>query len=522
MVQTVDVNAVKKANALKLEANALYAKKLYHEAIDKYTAAIEVDPTVPAFYTNRAQCHIFTEGYGAAKADADAALDIDPTFIKAYYRRASANLAMGKLKEARSDFREVTRQMPNDAGARSKYLECDKLYRRIQFEKAIDSEADRKRVADTIDLKNFSLPEDYEGPRMPARKQRVPKNKGSGESTESKDVETVEVDEEYVDLDFVKGVLEWFRDQKTLPVRYVYTILLQADKLLRTLPTLVDVTVPEGAEITVCGDVHGQYYDVLKIFELNGLPSEKLLYLFNGDFVDRGSFSVEVVVLFMCFKLLYPNAFFLNRGNHESVEMNRLYGFEGEVRHKYSTQGKRVFDLFQEVFEALPVAHLIQGKIFVVHGGLYSRETARNAQTPEGDGVVRLAELREMSRFHQPHFNSLLCESLWSDPQPQKGRSPNPRGTAIQYGPDVTKEFCDTNGLTMVIRSHQQMEEGYEIAHDGQMVTVFSAPNYCDSFGNKGAYIRISPDLNCSYHKFTAAPHPNVKAMAYSNVNRFM
>ncbi|KAJ2686157.1 Serine/threonine-protein phosphatase 5, partial [Coemansia sp. RSA 1285] len=142
MVQTVDVNAVKKANALKLEANALYAKKLYHEAIDKYTAAIEVDPTVPAFYTNRAQCHIFTEGYGAAKADADAALDIDPTFIKAYYRRASANLAMGKLKEARSDFREVTRQMPNDAGARSKYLECDKLYRRIQFEKAIDSEAD--------------------------------------------------------------------------------------------------------------------------------------------------------------------------------------------------------------------------------------------------------------------------------------------------------------------------------------------------------------------------------------------
>ncbi|KAJ1728481.1 Palmitoyl-protein thioesterase 1, partial [Coemansia sp. Benny D160-2] len=264
------------------------------------------------------------------------------------------------------------------------------------------------------------------------------------------------------------------------------------------------------------------YYDVLKIFELNGLPSEKLLYLFNGDFVDRGSFSVEVVVLFMCFKLLYPNAFFLNRGNHESVEMNRLYGFEGEVRHKYSTQGKRVFDLFQEVFEALPVAHLIQGKIFVVHGGLYSRETARNAQTPEGDGVVRLAELREMSRFHQPHFNSLLCESLWSDPQPQKGRSPNPRGTVIQYGPDVTKEFCDTNGLTMVIRSHQQMEEGYEIAHDGQMVTVFSAPNYCDSFGNKGAYIRISPDLNCSYHKFTAAPHPNVKAMAYSNVNRFM
>ncbi|KAJ2535807.1 Palmitoyl-protein thioesterase 1, partial [Coemansia sp. RSA 1933] len=308
----------------------------------------------------------------------------------------------------------------------------------------------------------------------------------------------------------------------TLPVRYIYAILLQADRLLRKLPTLVDVAIPEGAEITVCGDVHGQYYDVLKIFELNGLPSEKLLYLFNGDFVDRGSFSVEVVVLFLCFKLLYPDTFLLNRGNHESVDMNRLYGFEGEVHHKYATQGKRVFALFQETFEALPVAHLIQEKIFVVHGGLYSRETAKNSRVPDGDCIVRLSELREMARFHQPHFSSLLCESLWSDPQKQMGRAPNPRGTAIQYGPDVTKEFCDANGLKMVIRSHQHMEEGYEIAHDGQMVTVFSAPNYCDSFGNKGAYIRINPELDCVYHKFTAAPHPDVKAMAYSNVNRFM
>ncbi|KAJ2393746.1 Palmitoyl-protein thioesterase 1, partial [Coemansia sp. RSA 2559] len=345
MVETATATTTAQANEVKLEANALYAKKQYPEAIAKYTAAIELDATVPAFYTNRAQCHLFTESYGAAKADADSALAIDPSFIKAYYRRASANLAMGKLKEARSDFREVTKRQPNDAGARNKYVECDKLYRRIQFERAIDSEADRKRVADTIDLNNFSVPEDYQGPRMPVRKKRVSKNTGKEEEEEGQENgEMVEVDEEYVDLDFVKGVLDLFRDQKTLPVRYVYVILLQVDRLLRKLPTLVDVAIPEGAEITVCGDVHGQYYDVLKIFELNGFPSEKLLYLFNGDFVDRGSFSVEVVVLFLCLKLLYPNAFFLNRGNHESVEMNRLYGFEGEVRHKYATQGKKVFD----------------------------------------------------------------------------------------------------------------------------------------------------------------------------------
>ncbi|KAJ2459170.1 Palmitoyl-protein thioesterase 1 [Coemansia sp. RSA 2424] len=531
-----DAQAVSRANELKLEANAFYANKQYHEAIDKYTLAIEADPTVPAFFTNRAQCHLLTEGYGAARDDANAALELDPGFIKAYYRRAAALLAMGKLKEARADYREVTKRAPKDAVAHKKHAECDKLYRRIQFEKAIDSDSDRKRVADSVDLSKFPLPEDYTGPRMPLRTKQVPKSslldkgKANGhagdedakDAASDKEEEMVEVEEEFVDLEFVKSLADWFRDQKNLPVRYMYAILLQVEKLLRPLPTMVDVTVPAGTVITVCGDVHGQYYDVLNIFKLNGFPSETLLYLFNGDFVDRGSFSVEVIMLFFSLKLLYPNAFFLNRGNHESIDMNQLYGFEGEVRHKYPAQGKRMFDLFQETFEALPVAHLIQEKVFVVHGGLYSRETARNANQPDGDGVVRLDELRELSRFYQPSHSKLLTESLWSDPQAANGRAPNPRGTAIQYGPDVTKEFCDTNNLKMVIRSHQQMDEGYEIAHDGKMVTVFSAPNYCDQGTNKGAYIRITPELECTYHKFTAVPHPNVKAMAYANVNRFM
>ncbi|KAJ2081719.1 Palmitoyl-protein thioesterase 1 [Coemansia sp. RSA 988] len=533
----INDETAERANKLKLEANALYAKKQYHEAIEKYTEAIECNPTVPAYFTNRAQCHLHTEEYGAAKDDANAALELDSSFIKAYFRRATAYSFMGMLKEARADYREVTRRVPNDLVARQKYTDCDKLFRRLQFEKAIDSEADRKRVVDSIDPNNFAVPEDYKGPRMPLRKIMVPQSslkgrpavngeegKKNAADKDKKDAEDemVEIEEEYVDLDFVEGIADWFRDQKTLPERYMYSILLQAEKLLRALPTLVDVTVPKDTVMTVCGDVHGQYYDVLNIFKLNGFPSRELMYLFNGDFVDRGSFSVEVIMLFLSLKLLYPNEFFLNRGNHESVSMNQLYGFEGEIRSKYPVQAKRMFALFQETFEALPIAHLIQEKIFVVHGGLYSRNTARNSTQPDGDGVVRLSELREMTRFHQPHHNSLMCESLWSDPQTQKGRAPSPRGTAIQYGPDVTKEFCEKNGLKMVIRSHQQMDEGYEIAHDGQMITVFSAPNYCDAASNKGAYIRITPDLDCTYHKFTAVPHPDVKAMAYANVSRFM
>ncbi|KAJ2818000.1 Palmitoyl-protein thioesterase 1 [Coemansia erecta] len=517
----VAADAAARASELKTQANALYAKKQYHEAIEKYTEALASDATMVALYTNRAQCHLLTEGYGAAKDDANAALLLEPKLSKAYYRRAAANLAMGLLKEARADYREVTVLSPGDAGAKQKYSECNKLYRRIEFEKAIDSDADRKRVVDTIDLSKFSVPEGYEGPRMPMRTRCVAKAAEQGDAGDA-EAEMVEVEEEYVDEEFVQGLSEWFRKQKTLPERYMYAILVQAERQLRALPTLVDVAVPAESVMTVCGDVHGQYYDVLNIFKLNGFPSASRPYLFNGDFVDRGSFSVEVIMLFLALKLLYPDSFFLNRGNHESVNMNQLYGFEGEVKAKYPVQGKRMFDLFQEVFEALPIAHLIGEQIFVVHGGLYSRSTAKNSAQPDGDGVVRLSELREMRRFYQPSQNSLMCESLWSDPQSQEGRAPSPRGTAIQYGPDVTREFCKANGLKMVIRSHQQMDEGYEIAHDGQMVTVFSAPNYCDAGTNKGAYIRITPDLECTYHKFTAVPHPDVKAMAYANVSRFM
>ncbi|KAJ2558424.1 Palmitoyl-protein thioesterase 1, partial [Coemansia sp. RSA 1836] len=239
-----DAQAVSRANELKLEANAFYANKQYHEAIDKYTLAIEADPAVPAFFTNRAQCHLLTEGYGAARDDANAALELDPGFIKAYYRRAAALLAMGKLKEARADYREVTKRAPKDAVAHKKHAECDKLYRRIQFEKAIDSDSDRKRVADSVDLSKFPLPEDYTGPRMPLRTKQVPKSslldkgkanghaggedaKDAKDAASDKEEEMVEAEEEFVDLEFVKSLADWFRDQKNLPVRYMYAILLQ-------------------------------------------------------------------------------------------------------------------------------------------------------------------------------------------------------------------------------------------------------------------------------------------------------
>ena len=221
----------------------------------------------------------------------------------------------------------------------------------------------------------------------------------------------------------------------------------------------------------------GQFYDVLEIFRRNGYPSETHRYLFNGDFVDRGSWSTEVALLLYAFKALYPNAFHINRGNHETDDMNKMYGFEGECRAKYLSPSPnsaniryndRVFKMFSETFSALPLATLVGNKYLVLHGGLFSK-----------DGVT-LDDIRKIDRHarRQPPSEGLVNEMLWTDPQPNPGRGPSKRGVGLQFGPDVTKAFCDANGLDAVIRSHEVRMGGYEVEHNKRLVTVFSAPNY--------------------------------------------
>ncbi len=131
---------------------------------------------------------------------------------------------------------------------------------------------------------------------------------------------------------------------------------------------------------------------------------------------------------------------------------------------------------------------------------------------------VTLADIRATERNRQPPDEGIMCELLWSDPQPMPGRSPSKRGVGCQFGPDVTKRFLEHNGLDYVIRSHEVKDQGYEVNHDGKCITVFSAPNYCDSMGNKGAYINLRGDtLTPNFKTYEAVPHPNVKPMAYAN-----
>lgn len=194
-------------------------------------------------------------------------------------------------------------------------------------------------------------------------------------------------DDGQITVEFMEALLVTLEKQKKLHRKYAYKMLFMIKKYFEQQPTLVDIEVPPESKFTICGDMHGQFYDLLNIFKLNGAPSETNPYLFNGDFVDRGSFSVECILTLFGYKLLYPKHFFMSRGNHESQLMNRMYGFEGEVRSKYTDY---MAQLFTEVFCCVPLAHLINGKIFVTHGGLFAE-----------DGVT-LRDIRETDRFREP------------------------------------------------------------------------------------------------------------------------
>nr|CAG4646148.1 EOG090X03S1 [Macrothrix elegans] len=473
MEQNLDLE---KAERLKEEANEFFKQQNYVKAATLYSNAIECNPNSAVLFANRSFAYLRTECFGSALEDASKAISLDKSYVKAYYRRAAAYMALGKTKLALKDYETVFKARPNDKDAKLKFNECSKIVRQQAFERAIAVDTIKKSVSESISLDSMSVESSYNGPHLVDGK---------------------------VTLEFMQELMEAYKDQKKLHKKYAFKILLDIEELFKSQPSMVDVTIPEDSKFTVCGDIHGQFYDLMNIFKLNGLPSTENPYLFNGDFVDRGSFSVECIFTLFGFKLLYPNHFFMARGNHESQTMNQMYGFEGEVKSKYSMQ---MAELFTEVYNWLPLAHCLNQRVLVMHGGLFSRDD------------VTLDDIRVTDRNRQPPEEGIMCELLWSDPQPMKGRSPSKRGVGIQFGPDVTNRFLERNHLDYVIRSHEVKADGYEIAHEGKCITVFSAPNYCDTMGNKGAFITmIGKDMKPQFTTYDAVPHPDVKPMAYAN-----
>lgn len=513
--------------------NRCFVQGDYNQAKVLYTQAIALNPNVPAIWSNRAACELKLEQHGLAIEDAGKAIELDPKFTKAYYRRASAYLSILDPKAALPDLRKILQIDPKNATVKAQLDATVKLVRRLEFERAIRVEA-AAPTSQTIEehLQNGTggavIRPDYDGPRLPtddASKTPI------SPAIESKPF-LGRIDEAFIDK-----MIDYFKEGKRLPNGIAWSIILGAIRAFEKEPAMVSYTIPEGTTIDVVGDTHGQFYDFLHLLSLTGRPSEKHAILFNGDFVDRGSWSVEIALTIFAYKWLYPRTTLVNRGNHETSDMNKVYGFEGECKAKFGNDV--TFKLFTESFIAIPLATLITApqqplpadklpasaskspaqvkpildketgckRFFVVHGGLFSEDN------------VTLDQITKIDRFakKQPGQEGLMMELLWSDPQAAPGRGPSKRGVGLGFGPDITRAWCELNGITSVLRSHEVRQGGYAEEHNGLCCTVFSAPNYCDSAGNLAAFARIDTQGTLSWTTFSAQPHPNIRPMAYAN-----
>jgi diadenosine tetraphosphatase ApaH/serine/threonine PP2A family protein phosphatase len=278
------------------------------------------------------------------------------------------------------------------------------------------------------------------------------------------------------------------RAAETAPTTDVEHLVDLVTPLFMSEPAVLVVNPP----VTVCGDCHGQLFDVLHLFELSNDPP-LCRYLFLGDYVDRGYYSIELIVLLLCYKLKYPSDFFLLRGNHETRNVNREYGFYLEVLAKYNSLA--LWTLLNELFDHFPIAAVVDNRFFCVHGGL----------DPKLSYVAKLDGIAE--RRAEPELGSLVGGLLWSDPNDCATEwLRSDRRAGYVFGPGHARAFLERNALRRIVRSHE-MVDGYRLMLDDQLLNVWSAPNYAYLCKNKAGVLVVAADgAEDSYLVYDAMP----------------
>ncbi|GAA5863121.1 hypothetical protein JCM5353_000270, partial [Sporobolomyces roseus] len=259
----------------------------------------------------------------------------------------------------------------------------------------------------------------------------------------------------------------------------ITAICQAAREVFLSQPTLIELSPP----VKIVGDVHGQYSDLIRLFEMCGFPPSAN-YLFLGDYVDRGKQSLETILLLLCYKVKYPENFFLLRGNHECANVTRVYGFYDECKRRCNI---KIWKTFIDVFNCLPIAAVVASKIFCVHGGL-------------SPSLQSMDDIRRISRPTDVPDYGLLNDLLWSDPSDTAlDWEDNERGVSYCFGKTVIGSFLARYDFDLICRAHMVVEDGYEFWNERTLVTIFSAPNYCGEFDNFGAVMSVSEDLLCAF-----------------------
>ncbi|KAF2148724.1 phospho protein phosphatase PPZ [Myriangium duriaei CBS 260.36] len=284
--------------------------------------------------------------------------------------------------------------------------------------------------------------------------------------------------------DFIKRLVDAGYNNKVtktvcLKNAEITAICQAAREVFLSQPALLELAAP----VKIVGDVHGQYMDLIRMFEMCGFPPNAN-FLFLGDYVDRGKQSLETILLLLCYKIRFPENFFLLRGNHECANVTRVYGFYDECKRRCNV---KIWKTFVDTFNCLPIASIVAGKIFCVHGGL-------------SPSLSHMDDIRQIARPTDVPDYGLLNDLLWSDPADMESDwEANERGVSYCFGKKVIMEFLQKHDFDLVCRAHMVVEDGYEFFNDRVLVTVFSAPNYCGEFDNWGAVMSVSSELLCSF-----------------------
>ncbi|CAO3594877.1 unnamed protein product [Absidia cylindrospora] len=316
---------------------------------------------------------------------------------------------------------------------------------------------------------------------------------------------TIPTDEEFWQADqptlpniaFLKD--HFYREGRLTEEQALY-IIEKGTELLRNESNLLEVDAP----ITVCGDIHGQYYDLMKLFEVGGDPSNTR-YLFLGDYVDRGYFSIECVLYLWSLKIWYPNTLFLLRGNHECRHLTDYFTFKIECRHKYT---EKVYNACMESFCSLPLGAVMNRQFLCIHGGLSPR-------------LQTLDDFNQIDRFREPPTQGLMCDLLWADPHEDFGEEGTTdmfthnhvRGCSYFFSYAASCAFLERNGLLSIIRGHEAQDAGYRMYRQSRstsfpaVMTIFSAPNYLDMYNNKAAILKYENNV-MNIRQFNSTPHP--------------
>lgn len=268
----------------------------------------------------------------------------------------------------------------------------------------------------------------------------------------------------------------------------LFELCMRVRELLLSQPMLLEVQPP----LNILGDLHGQLPDLLRWFHIGGFPPAAN-YLFLGDYVDRGKYSLQTIALLFAYKLKYPTNFFLLRGNHECASINRIYGFYDDCKRYHTI---KLWKTFGDCFNCLPVAAIVDGKIFCCHGGI----------SPD---LGSFDQIRNLMRPTDVPDTGLLCDLLWADPDPNtKVWAENNRGVSFTFGKAVVDAFTKNLGLDLICRAHEVKDMGYEFFAERKLITIFSAPNYNNGdYDNAAAMLSVDANLKCTIDILK----PNVK-----------